>query len=103
MCSYRRPPGRAPLVIPASPLVIPASVSDAFTASIGPPGRRVQGRAELCPAGNKPFTAPGCHHGPGPPTTRGAPMPDRYAAYPSLELERPADAALRGVIAARGR
>ena len=30
-------------------------------------------------------------------------MPDRYAAYPSLELERPADGVLRVVMAAPGR
>ena len=30
-------------------------------------------------------------------------MPDRYAAYPSLELERPADGVLRVVMSAPGR
>jgi hypothetical protein len=35
-------PGRSPLVIPASVLVIPASMSIASSPSIGPPGRPVQ-------------------------------------------------------------
>ena len=30
-------------------------------------------------------------------------MPDRYAAYPSLQLERPADGVLRVVMSAPGR
>ena len=30
-------------------------------------------------------------------------MPDRYAAYPSLQLERPADGVLRLVMSAPGR
>jgi hypothetical protein len=29
-------------------------------------------------------------------------MPDRYAAYPSLQLERPADGVLRVVMSAPG-
>src|SRR5215212_954851 len=71
-------------------LVIPASVPDALGRVSGRPDRRSRCPGKLLPGGN--------------PTTRGgSAMPDRYAAYPSLELERPADGVLRVVMSTPGR
>src|ERR687897_217359 len=85
MSSYRRPPGRSRWSslparcssLPACPMLHPE-----YWAA------RPRG----------PAARPSCYR----PEER-APMPDRYAAYPSLELERPADGVLRVVMSAPGR
>src|SRR5215211_5314529 len=67
------------------------------------PGRRPDARASCYRLVTRRSRHPPATIGPARRRARGAPMPDRYAAYPSLELERPADGVLRVVMSAPGR
>src|SRR5215207_5558758 len=85
MSSYRRPPGRSRWSsLPARWSSLPACPM------LHPEYWAARPR--------RPAASPSCYR----PEER-APMPDRYAAYPSLELERPADGVLRVVMSAPGR
>src|SRR4029450_12290071 len=67
------------------------------------PGGRPDARATCYPPVTRRSRHPPATIGPARRRARGAPMPDRYAAYPSLQLERPGDGVLRVVMSAPGR